>query len=142
MPIPDTLAHQIELFRTTGRVAILDPDGFAEPSWVSLFLGLGLMPESYDPFVDHIDAQALLQHFVRLRQAITQTVGGMGLPNVMVGVVAAIIYKNLGVSNEDIALYTSQMYLPWVLKPLWAPLLEPYRSKRWWVISMLSNRRR
>jgi MFS transporter, PAT family, beta-lactamase induction signal transducer AmpG len=60
----------------------------------------------------------------------------MGLPNVMVGVVAAIVYKNLGVSNEDIALYTSQMYLPWVLKPLWAPLLEPYRSKRWWVISM------
>lgn len=60
----------------------------------------------------------------------------MGLPNVMVGVVAAIIYKNLGVSNEDIALYTSQMYLPWVLKPLWAPLLEAHRSKRWWVISM------
>jgi PAT family beta-lactamase induction signal transducer AmpG len=60
----------------------------------------------------------------------------MGLPNVMVGVVAAIIYKNMGVSNEDIALYTSQLYLPWVLKPLWAPLLEAYRSKRWWVISM------
>ncbi len=60
----------------------------------------------------------------------------MGLPNVMVGVVAAILYKNLGVSNEDIALYTSQMYLPWVLKPLWAPLLEPFKTKRWWVISM------
>ncbi len=60
----------------------------------------------------------------------------MGLPNVMVGVVAAILYKNLGVANEDIALYTSQMYLPWVLKPLWAPLLEAHRSKRWWVITM------
>jgi PAT family beta-lactamase induction signal transducer AmpG len=51
-------------------------------------------------------------------------------------VVAAIIFKNLGVSNEDIALYTSQMYLPWVLKPLWSPLLEPFRTKRWWVITM------
>ena len=60
----------------------------------------------------------------------------MGLPNVMVGVVAAIVYKNLGVPNEDIALYTSQLYLPWVLKPLWAPLIEPYRTKRWWVITM------
>ena len=60
----------------------------------------------------------------------------MGLPNVTVGVVAAIIFKNLGVSNEDIAFYTSQMYLPWVLKPLWSPLLEPFRTKRWWVISM------
>ena len=77
MPIPDTLAHQIELFRESGRVAIHDPDGFAEPSWVSLFLGLGLQPEGYDPFVDHIDPQALLQHFVRLRQAIQQTAAGM-----------------------------------------------------------------
>ncbi|MFT7723506.1 MAG: MFS transporter [Roseateles sp.] len=60
----------------------------------------------------------------------------MGLPNVMVGVVAAILYKNLGVANEDIALYTSQLYLPWVLKPLWAPLLEAGRSKRFWVVGM------
>jgi tryptophan halogenase len=77
MPIPDTLAHQIELFRSTGRVAVLDPDSFAEPSWVSLFLGLGLKPQAYDPFVDLIDAQALLEHFVRLRQAINRTVDGM-----------------------------------------------------------------
>jgi len=60
----------------------------------------------------------------------------MGLPNVTVGVVAAILFKNLGVSNEDIALYTSQMYLPWVLKPVWSPFLEPFRTKRWWVVSM------
>lgn len=60
----------------------------------------------------------------------------MGLPNVTVGVVAAIVYKNLGVSNEDIALYTSQMYLPWVLKPLWSPFLEPFQTKRWWAIAM------
>ncbi|MDI4632921.1 MFS transporter [Pelomonas sp. V22] len=60
----------------------------------------------------------------------------MGLPNVMVGAVAAILYKNLGIANEDIALYTSQMYLPWVLKPLWAPLLEPLRGQRWWILRM------
>jgi PAT family beta-lactamase induction signal transducer AmpG len=60
----------------------------------------------------------------------------MGLPNVMVGVVAAIVYKNMGVDNATIALYTSQMYLPWVLKPLWAPLLEAWGTKRRWVISM------
>ena len=77
MPIPDTLAHQIELFRESGRVAVLDPDGFAEPSWVSLFLGLGLIPQAVDPFLDHIDPEALLQHFARLRQAIAQTAAGM-----------------------------------------------------------------
>ena len=62
---------------SAGRVAIFDPGGFAEPSWVSLFLGLGLQPEAYDPFIDHIDPQALLQHFVRLRRAIAETAAGM-----------------------------------------------------------------
>ena len=75
----DSLAHQIELFREAGRVAILDPDGFAEPSWGSLFFGLGVMPERYDPFVDHIDPEALLQHFARLRQAIAHTAADMPL---------------------------------------------------------------
>lgn len=60
----------------------------------------------------------------------------MGIPNATVAIVAAILYKNLGHSNETIALYTSQMYLPWVLKPLWAPFLEPIKTKRWWVLSM------
>ena len=60
----------------------------------------------------------------------------MGLPNVTVGLVAAIIYKNMGVSTEKIAIYTSQLYLPWVLKPIWSPFLEPFKTKRFWVISM------
>jgi PAT family beta-lactamase induction signal transducer AmpG len=60
----------------------------------------------------------------------------MGLPNVTVGAVAAIMYKNMGVSTEDIAIYTSQLYLPWVLKPLWSPFLEPFRTKGFWVIAM------
>jgi tryptophan halogenase len=77
MPIPDALAHQIELFRSAGRVAIFDRDSFAEPSWVSLFMGLGLKPEAYDPFVDHVDEGALVQHLVRVRQAIAQTAAGM-----------------------------------------------------------------
>ncbi|MFN3302310.1 MAG: tryptophan halogenase family protein [Roseateles sp.] len=77
MPIPDSLAHQIELFRATGRVAVLDRDSFAEPSWVSLLMGLGVRPESYDPFIDLIDEAALVQHFARLRQAIHQTAAAM-----------------------------------------------------------------
>lgn len=60
----------------------------------------------------------------------------MGIPNVTVGAVSAIMYKNMGVSNTDIAIYTSQLYLPWVLKPIWAPLMEPFKTKRWWVLSM------
>ncbi|MFN3859898.1 MAG: tryptophan halogenase family protein [Roseateles sp.] len=77
MSIPDALRHQIELFRNSGRVAILDPDSFAEPSWVSLFLGLGLWPERHDPLLNQIDEQALRAHFQRLRQAISATVDAM-----------------------------------------------------------------
>jgi PAT family beta-lactamase induction signal transducer AmpG len=61
---------------------------------------------------------------------------GMGTPMIAVSVVAAIMYKNLGLTNTEIAAYTGSMYLPWVLKPLWAPVLELFRSKRFFVLAM------
>ena len=42
-----------------------------------------------------------------------------GLPYVAVMTVAVVMYKKLGLSNTEIALYTSWLYLPWVIKPLW-----------------------
>jgi tryptophan halogenase len=77
MTIPDSLAHQIELFRTTGRVTILDRDGFAEPSFVSMLMGLGTVPERYDPFADEADMRKLHGHFAGLRDLIAQTVAKM-----------------------------------------------------------------
>jgi MFS transporter, PAT family, beta-lactamase induction signal transducer AmpG len=59
-----------------------------------------------------------------------------GTPMIAVSMVAAVMYKNLGVSNADIALYTGMMYLPWTIKPLWAPIVEIVRTKRFFVISM------
>ena len=47
-----------------------------------------------------------------------------GLPYVIVMTVSVIVYKRLGLSNTDVALYTSWLYLPWVLKPLWSPLVD------------------
>src|ERR1039457_1933737 len=60
----------------------------------------------------------------------------MGTPMIAVSVVAAIMYKNLGLTNTDIAAYTGAMYLPWVIKPLWAPLVELFRTKRFFVLAM------
>lgn len=59
-----------------------------------------------------------------------------GLPYVVVMIVSVIMYKNLGVSNTEIALYTSWLYLPWVIKPFWSPLVDVLRSKRWWIVVM------
>ena len=56
-----------------------------------------------------------------------------GLPYVVVMTLSVVLYKNLGVSNTDIALYTSWLYLPWVIKPLWSPLAELFGTKRRWV---------
>ena len=59
-----------------------------------------------------------------------------GLPYVLVVTVSVIMYKKLGVSNEDIGLYTSLLYLPWVLKPLWSPFVDLKSTKRKWFLSM------
>lgn len=59
-----------------------------------------------------------------------------GLPYVLVVTVSVIIYKKLGVSNEDIGLYTSLLYLPWVLKPLWSPFIDLKSTKRNWFLAM------
>lgn len=59
-----------------------------------------------------------------------------GLPYVVVMTVAVIMYKRLDISNTDIALYTSWLYLPWVIKPFWSPFVDIIKSKRWWIISM------
>ncbi|TFU92760.1 MFS transporter [Barnesiella sp. WM24] len=59
-----------------------------------------------------------------------------GLPYVAVMTISVIMYKRLGISNTDIALYTSWLYLPWVIKPFWSPVVDLFRTKRWWIIMM------
>jgi MFS transporter, PAT family, beta-lactamase induction signal transducer AmpG len=59
-----------------------------------------------------------------------------GLPYVVAMTVAVIMYKRLGISNTDIALYTSWLYLPWVIKPFWSPFVDIIKTKRWWIASM------
>lgn len=59
-----------------------------------------------------------------------------GIPYVVVMSVAVIMYKRLGISNTDIALYTSWLYLPWVIKPFWSPFVDILKTKRWWIVSM------
>ncbi|MEO0570927.1 MAG: MFS transporter [Bacteroidota bacterium] len=59
-----------------------------------------------------------------------------GLPYVIVVTVSVIMYKKLGISNADIGLYTSWLYLPWVLKPLWSPFVDLKSTKRKWFLGM------
>ncbi len=61
---------------------------------------------------------------------------GQGLPYVVVMTLAVVMYKNLGVSNTEIALLTSWLYLPWVVKPLWGPLVDLLGRKRRWIVAL------
>ncbi|MCQ2075546.1 MAG: MFS transporter [Bacteroidaceae bacterium] len=59
-----------------------------------------------------------------------------GLPYFIVNVISVTMFKRMGMSNGDLALYTSLLYLPWTIKPLWSPFVDIIRSKRWWILTM------
>ena len=59
-----------------------------------------------------------------------------GVPYVAVMTISLIMYKRLGLTNGEITLYTSWLYLPWVIKPFWSPFIDIIRTKRWWIVAM------
>ncbi len=59
-----------------------------------------------------------------------------GIPYFIVNTISVIMFKKMGMSNGDVAMYTGILYLPWVIKPLWSPFVDIIRTKRWWVVSM------
>ena len=59
-----------------------------------------------------------------------------GLPYILVMTVSVIMFKNLGMSNADTALYTSWLYLPWDIKPFWSPFVDLLGTKRVWIVAM------
>lgn len=57
-----------------------------------------------------------------------------GLPYVLVVIVSSIMFRQLGISVADVTLYTSWLYLPWVIKPFWSPFVDLVKTKRWWLL--------
>lgn len=61
---------------------------------------------------------------------------GEALPFTAVMIVSVIMFKEFGLSDEQITLYTGWMGLPWVIKPIWSPIIDNIKTKRWWILSM------
>ena len=59
-----------------------------------------------------------------------------GVPFFAVSLIASILYKRMGVPDDVNALYTSWLLLPWSLKPLWSPLLEMFRTKKFFIVTL------
>jgi MFS transporter, PAT family, beta-lactamase induction signal transducer AmpG len=57
-----------------------------------------------------------------------------GVPYVLVNTVSVVLYKRLGVANATIAFWTSMLYLPWVVKMLWGPIVDTRGTKRSWIL--------
>ena len=59
-----------------------------------------------------------------------------GIPYFIVNTISVIMFNNMGMSKGEMGLYTSLLYLPWVVKPLWSPFVDIIKTKRWWVVVM------
>ena len=59
----------------------------------------------------------------------------MGLPFVALSMVSVLMFSDMGVSNAQIAFWTSLIMLPWTLKPLWSPFLEMFKTKKYFVVA-------
>jgi MFS transporter, PAT family, beta-lactamase induction signal transducer AmpG len=59
-----------------------------------------------------------------------------GMPNTLVATVSVMLYNDLGVSNQATAFFTSLLYLPWVIKPLWSPAVDMLKTRRLWIWTM------
>lgn len=59
-----------------------------------------------------------------------------GIPYFIVNNISVIMFAKMGVPNETMSLYTSLLYLPWVIKPFWSPFVDIIKTKRWWIILM------
>lgn len=57
-----------------------------------------------------------------------------GVPYIIVNSVSVVLYKKLGIDNAQIAFWTSFLYLPWVIKMAWGPLIDIYSTKRNWIL--------
>lgn len=59
-----------------------------------------------------------------------------GIPYFVVNNISVVMFTNMGMSKGDMAMFTSLLYLPWVIKPLWSPFVDIIRTKRWWITAM------
>jgi tryptophan halogenase len=77
MEIPESLARKIDLFAGRGRLFQSDYDLFAEPSWIAVLMGQGIVPRQYDALVDSLPQAALVQRLQRMSALIGQTAQAM-----------------------------------------------------------------
>lgn len=72
LPMPPSLEHKLRLFKARGHLVRYEWETFQDPSWLAIYTGFGVLPESYDPLADHFDATELRRIFIGMRSSIEQ----------------------------------------------------------------------
>jgi len=78
--LPDALAHKIRLFRARGHLVRYEWESFLDPSWLSLYAGMDVLPDRHDPLADRFTDAELGESFARMRAAIARGVA-LGQPH-------------------------------------------------------------
>jgi tryptophan halogenase len=84
MPIPDSLAHRIELFRTRASLISKTEELFGDTSWLAVMLGQGIVPETYDPLVNVLEPGDIADRLAKMRAIINDTVARMPTQNLFI----------------------------------------------------------
>ena len=61
---------------------------------------------------------------------------GEALPYSAVMLISVIMFKEMGLSDGEVTLYTGWLDTPWVIKPIWSPIVDNIKTKRWWILTM------
>ena len=77
MPVPETLQHKIDVFRSSGRAVLYGDESFLEPSWISIFIGQFIYPRRYDPIIDSIGLERLQRGMQQRREKVLRMAQAM-----------------------------------------------------------------
>ena len=77
MKLPEELTRKLALFRATGRISRREDELFAEPGWLQVFLGQGIVPDRWHPFADQLSDEELAMFLGTIRTMIERTTAAM-----------------------------------------------------------------
>jgi tryptophan halogenase len=63
---PGSLNHKIDTFRARGTIAPMEDETFRPDQWSALFVGLGLMPETWPPAIETVAPDRMKDGFRRI----------------------------------------------------------------------------
>jgi tryptophan halogenase len=69
MPIPDSLAHKIEVYKSQGQVIMYDHESFEQASWLSMYNGFNVVPKRYDIRAKNMSSDIIMRNLNQMKDS-------------------------------------------------------------------------